>query len=113
MSTEIFDSSIRSVGDMAGVFEYDGQAGYFYLYDVHGDVERKIIDTIRIVVGPVKFVETDIRIAWNANEDQVGLYIGEVLWALFDTIRKQKYGGDYQNGGVPAIPTDVTRRFDT
>ncbi len=30
---EIFDSCVREKGDLAGVFEYDGEAGYFYLYE--------------------------------------------------------------------------------
>ena len=33
MDTDIFDSSIRRAGNLAGVFEYDGENAYFYLYD--------------------------------------------------------------------------------
>lgn len=31
---EMFDSSTRSKGDLAGVFEYDGETGYFYSMSV-------------------------------------------------------------------------------
>jgi uncharacterized protein len=31
---EIFESASRAAGDLAAVFEYDGETGYFYLYEL-------------------------------------------------------------------------------
>ncbi|WP_286203065.1 hypothetical protein [Rhizobium lusitanum] len=28
---QLFESAVRSSGDLAGVFEFDGDVGYFYL----------------------------------------------------------------------------------
>jgi hypothetical protein len=43
MQKEIFVSSVRSTGDLAGVFEYDGETGYFYLYRAKGASGKKIM----------------------------------------------------------------------
>lgn len=112
MTTEIFDSCVRSGGDLAGVFEYDGETGYFYLYEVRGNADNRVVDAIRIVVGTSDFVEADICVRWNANEDSVGLYIRGTLWAIFDTIRNQKHGGDYRPGGQSSLPPDIATGFD-
>jgi hypothetical protein len=32
-ANEMFESASRANGDLAGVFEYDGETGYFYLYE--------------------------------------------------------------------------------
>jgi len=34
MDNDRFESSVRSYGDLAGVFEYDGKEGYFFLFDL-------------------------------------------------------------------------------
>lgn len=112
MSADIFDSSMRSDGDLAGIFEYDGQTGYFYLYEVGGNECKKVVGAIRIVAESADFEEADVCVRWNASEDAVGLYIRGDLWALFDTIRHQKHGGDYRPGDRPSLPLDVVRRFD-
>jgi hypothetical protein len=48
MTDEMFDSSIRSAGDLAGVFEYDGETGYFYLYDSVGSSNQRVLGAKRI-----------------------------------------------------------------
>ena len=113
MAAEIFDSCIRSQGDLAGVFEYDGLVGYFYLYDSGGKPNTKIVDAIHIVTGDVDFEETDVSIRWNATEDMVGLYIRKGLWAIFDTIHNQKHGGNYRYGEPLTVPDEIIQRFDT
>jgi hypothetical protein len=50
MSADIFDSSVRSDGDLAGVFEYDGQTGYFYLYEVGGNAYNKVVGAYAVDV---------------------------------------------------------------
>jgi len=52
MSNEIFANSIRASRDLAGVFEYDGDTGYFYLYEPKG---AKIIGALHVVSGVINF----------------------------------------------------------
>ena len=48
---EIFESSVRSAGDLAGVFEFDGDTSYFYLYRVDASEGNKVLDAIKVSVG--------------------------------------------------------------
>lgn len=100
---EIFDSSARSAGDLAGVFEYDGETSYFYLYETEGEEGQRVIDSIHVLSGAPDFGEDDISIRWNAKEDQVGLFIRNLLWAVFDSSSRRKYGGDYKSGAPPPL----------
>ena len=108
---EIFESAVRSAGDLAGVFECDGETGYFYLYEIDADHGNKIADAIRICVGRPNFSQSDVSVRWDHWQRSVGLLIGEVLWAAFDPGRNQKFGGDYRSDGTPNIPKDVIGQF--
>jgi len=108
MQTDLFINSVRSTGDLAGVFEYDGETGYFYLYQTKGTSGTKIIDTIHIVSGVVDFTRDVISIQWDDSQTKVALFIRNGMWAVFDCTLHQKFGGDYRVGGSPAIPTSVT-----
>jgi hypothetical protein len=114
MQGEMFDSTVRSTGDLAGVFEYAEGAGYFYLYEISESQEDKVVDYIRVISSTADFGESDVAIAWDAAEERVGLFIRDVLWAVFDVVTERKYGGDYQKGGEPEIPSALsfgTRRY--
>lgn len=106
---EIFESAVRSTGDMAGIFEYDGETGYFYLYATGGDSGRKVLDSIHVLSGDSDFSEADVSVRWDSDERKVGLFIRDVLWAAFDSGRECRYGGSYKRGGRPSLPpgTDV------
>jgi hypothetical protein len=108
MQKEIFVSSVRSTGDLAGVFEYDGETGYFYLYRAKGASDTKIIDTLHIVSGLLDFARDVISIQWDDSETKVALFVNNAMWAVFDCTLGQKFGGSYRVGGSPAIPTNVT-----
>ncbi len=107
----MFDSSVRSAGDLAGVFECDGGTCYFYLYDVSGSPNQKIVDAIRILSGRPHFNESGVAVAWDANEGKVGLFIRGQLWALLDQWTGKNYGGGYQPGHLPEIPAEASRGF--
>ncbi len=111
MSNEIFDSSVRSAGDLAGLFEYDGETGYFYLSETKGAEAQKVIDSIHIVTGEIDFGEADIQIRWDALEQDVALFIRNKLWAVFDTVKKSKSGGGYIAGKEP--PSVPDKAFST
>ena len=101
---DIFDSEVRSAGDLAGVFEYDGDTGYFYLYEVAGQAGQKVLSSIHVVSGPIEFSASDVQVQWDVSEQRVGLFIHDTLWATFDTARRRKYGGNYVPGAVSTVP---------
>ena|SRR5256885_16790674 len=106
---EMFVDVIRSTSDLAGVFEFDGETGYFYLYQTRQ--EKKVLDAIHVLSGRPDFDENDIVIKWNCNQDRVGLFIKGKLWAAFDADPRAKYGGNYSAGGHPQVPPSVARDF--
>jgi hypothetical protein len=105
---ELFDSCLRSAGDLAGIFEYDGNTGYFYLYAIDGEETHKVLDSIHIFSGEPDFGGADISIGWDQNEQKVGLFIRGMLWAVFDCQHRAKYGGSYKPGLVPMLPPRAT-----
>ena len=66
---EMFDSAIRSTDDKAGVFEYDGETAYFYLYETKGNLGHKVVGAIHILTGMSDFKQKDVAIhieIWDA-----------------------------------------------
>jgi hypothetical protein len=111
--TEIFNSCVRSASDLAGVFEYDGDTGYFYLYDTTGSPNQKVIDSIHILSGPPDFSDAEVTVRWDCEEEKVGLFIRGVLWAVFDSSNGAKYGGKYKPGSSlpPPLPLEAKAGF--
>lgn len=110
-SDEIFDSAVRSTGDLAGVFEYDGETAFFYLYETIGDKGQKVLDSIRILSGEPDFGEADISVRWDPEEQKVGLFIKGALWAVFDGRGRKKYGESYRVGATPSLPPEAKKGF--
>jgi hypothetical protein len=106
---EIFVSKVRSAGDLAGVFEYDGETGYFYLYDERHERNHRVVGAIHVLSTAPDFHESDVRILWDATETCVGLVIRDHVWAAFDTRTGAKYGGDYRAHGNPDVPEGIVR----
>lgn len=111
MPTEIFDSSVRTKGDLAGVFEHDGDTGYFYLCRSRGNTVDAILDRLRILVGEPDFGGADVSVRWDREEEKVGLFIRGDLWAVFDAERRKTYGGPYTRGTTPEIATEGRAGF--
>lgn len=111
-ANEMFESAIRTNRDLAGVFEYDGETGYFYLYEAKGDEGQKVIAAIQVVTGSPDFQEEDISILWDNLERTVGLFIRGRLWAAFDGTSRAKYGGNYRANAQPSIPEEVVHAFE-
>lgn len=107
----MWDSAVRSAGDMAGVFEFDGDTGYFYLYKTSESDGQKIKGAIHIVSGKPDFDISDISIRWRADEGAVGLFIKAQLWAVFDCKNGTKYGGNFHSGDLPKIPSAISQSF--
>jgi len=111
-ANEMFESTSRSAGDLAGVFEYDGETAYFYLYNAKNDSNFKILGAILVLSGAPDFDESKIRIAWDRSETKVALYISEKAWAVFDSKTRNQYGGNYLKGTNPDIPQDILNFFE-
>jgi hypothetical protein len=112
MADEMFDSEIQPAGDLAGVFEYDGDTGYFYLYQESGDSAKKVLAAIRVISVPPDFEEDDLAIRWSADENTVGLFIRGQLWAAFNSETRAEHGGSYQAGAEPKLPSEVIAAFE-
>ena len=108
---EIWLEASRSASDLAGVFEFDGETCYFYLYDMLRENYKKIVDSIHITSRKPDFGEEDLEIRWSHDETVVGLFVYSQLWAAFDIKSHSKYGGNYCSNAVPAIPSRVTAAF--
>jgi hypothetical protein len=106
MSEEIFIDAVRSKEDLAGVFEYAEETGYFYLYDLNANEGQKVLDNIQIVSGDILLCEEDLIVRWYNAERYVGLFIKGSLWAGFDTEKHIRFGGKYKIGDVPKIPQE-------
>lgn len=111
LNDDMFDSSVRPQGDLAGVFECDGQTGYFYLCTA-GPAVHKVLNAVRVVVGRPDFTQGDIIVKWSSSLDTVGLLIRGQLRAAFDAAGGEGYGGDYRAGSVPSIPREVRLKFE-
>lgn len=110
MSNEIFESAVRATHDLAGVYGYDGETGYFYLYDLHAVPSQKSLASIHILSGLSDFEAKDVEIRWGTGFKRVGLFIRDQLWAVFDDAG-EKFGGDYVPGRHPQIPPQVVATF--
>jgi hypothetical protein len=108
MENELFADLIRSAGDLAGVFEYDGETGYFYLYRATGADGAAVLDHIHIVSGQIDFAANEVVVLWDDPETKVGLSIRNTVWAIFDCVSGQKFGGNYRLSEKPAIPETVS-----
>ena len=112
ISDEISESSVRSAGDLAGVYEYDGTTGYFYLYRAGGRAENKVLASVHILSGRPDFGDQDVAVRWDVDEERVGLFIRGVLWAVFDSRSGTPLGGSYQAGSAtPSVPAGAARGF--
>jgi hypothetical protein len=100
MSRELFDQAVRRAGDLAGVFEYDGETGYFYLYDTG----NKILDAIHILTGDSEMSAEDVEVRWDDNEFRVALFLRGTQWAVFNVSSGEKHGGNYRPDAKPQIP---------
>lgn len=70
--SDLFHSATNSTGEKAGVFEFEDDTAYFYLYDTGKADGSKILGAIHIFSGVPDFDEDDIEIRWSATDTHVG-----------------------------------------
>jgi len=109
---DIFVDNTRPAGDFSGVFEFEDETGYFYLYQIEGDEGAKIIGAIHVITGTPDFKKDEVAVRWDTAENKVGLFIRGRLWAAFDAVTKAKHGGNYHSTEQPTIPLEIARSFD-
>lgn len=103
---------MRSASDLAGVFEFDGDTGYFYLYKTNAKEGEKIMAAIHIFSGRPNFEQRDISIRWTPDENVVGLFIRGKLQAAFDCKSGAAYGGCSSTGISGMIPPKISQSFE-
>ena len=108
MREEIFTSLVRARGDLAGVFEYDGETGYFYLYRTESPDGTKVVDSLHVISGEIELTSNDVMILWDRSQTKVALFLRDVMWGVFDCVSGQKFGGDYAPGKTPRLPPNLT-----
>lgn len=106
MENDYLLDKFRTKGDMAGVLEFDGETGYFYLVAVSHRGNQKIIDHLQVFSRNSYAERSELQIEWNDSQEKVGLFIGGELWALFDTVSRKKSGGNFTRESDPAVPLD-------
>jgi hypothetical protein len=107
MSKELFIEAMRTAGDFAGVFEYDGEVGYFYLYRLsESGSGGKIDGAIEIVQGDLTFAADEIEVRWSAEQDRVALFVDGKLWALFNVKSGTAYGQKHSKLLASNVPPD-------
>ncbi|HEX6285643.1 MAG TPA: DUF2251 domain-containing protein [Pyrinomonadaceae bacterium] len=81
MSNFIVDKS--GPNGLVGVFEDDGDTGYFYLYDVGGET---ILGDLQIYndAKALKFDEHDVEVVWSSDEQKCGVRILNGMRGIID-----------------------------
>lgn len=110
MENEIFESAVRTSGDLAGIFEYDDEGGYFYLFDLTKNNGSQARGVIFVTPKNTDFQPSDVSVSWNEAQDIVGLYVHHDLWAAFDQ-QGRKYGGIDETQKTPSVPAAVIEQF--
>lgn len=110
MSDDLFAISLRPDGDLAGVFEYDGRAAFFYRYDQSKVPAERVTGAVRVFVGPTSLAESDLDVRWNRDRSAVGLFIRGVLWAAFT--EESAFVGNYASQVHPEFPTGLASSFE-
>jgi len=78
-----YESATRIAGDYAGVFEYDGETSYFYLYRVDANGGQKIVRALNVELKAPQLSDQKITVVWSDNQSTVYLKVGgEVVAAL-------------------------------
>lgn len=79
-TNEVFADAVRSAGDLAGVFEYDGETGYFYLFAA--GAKQRVLRALHVLSSPCTLGPKRVEVRWGEGESVVGLFIAGQVWAV-------------------------------
>lgn len=87
MSNFIVDES--GPNGLVGVFEDDGDTGYFYLYDADADT---ILDDLQIYsdAKALRLDEQDVEVVWSSDEQKCGVRIWNGMRGIIDVTGNTK-----------------------
>jgi hypothetical protein len=80
----MFKGMISPSGKHAGVYEHDGEAGYFYICEMSGEDVTEITGALQLHTGRPDHSADDVEIRWDRTQDAVGLFVRDELWAIFN-----------------------------
>lgn len=110
-SNEVFLTSVRSAGDYGGVFEYDGDTSYFYLYHIGGADGDRVVGAVHIGSGEPDYSSERISISWADNENIVYLQIESQVCAAFECTTRVAFGGKFSRKTPPPLPVSIRERI--
>ena len=108
---DMFQSAIRSTDDFAGVFEVDGDTGYFYLCRVGPSGEPRILEAIPVSFGEPDYTQDDVEVRWSGDELVVYVMIGGEVRAAFDCDTRAHFGGIDKMGAQRSLTAEVLARL--
>lgn len=104
MDNDIFITSTRTKGDYAGVFEYDGETSYFYLYSLGNPDGKKIVGAIGLSYEITMDSEPNLSVRWNKQETKVGVFLRDNLLGLFNLDLHPEISENFRGVTLPDIP---------
>jgi hypothetical protein len=107
----MFQSAIRSTDDFAGVFEFDGDTGYFYLCRVAPSGEPHILEAIPVSFGEPDYTQDDVVVRWSGDELVVSVMIGGEVRAAFDCDTRANFGGIDKTGAQRPLTAELLARL--
>ena len=103
MGDDIFITSTRTNGDYSGVFEYDGETSYFYLYSLGNPDGEKIVGAIGLPYEITMDSMPDLSVRWNKQETKVGVFLRDNLLGLFNLDLHPEIRGNFRGVTLPNI----------
>lgn len=85
---EAWIASDSATSSFSGVFEDDGETGYFHAYD-RGNPENPILDAVHIynvasIVDRDRTIDSEAEVRWSTDGLKAGLLINDYLHAVID-----------------------------
>jgi hypothetical protein len=108
---EMFASSVRSSGDLAGVFEFDRDAGHLYLCRVGPGTDPRILEAICVSVGDPEYGDKDVVVRWSGDEKIVYVMIAGQIRAAFDCDTREHFGGMDRSGARLPVSAELLARI--
>ncbi len=99
------------MGTSLASLNYDGEEGYFFLFDLTKEKGKQCSGAISLNSASADLRVADISIKWNRSEEVVGLYVGGDLWAAFDQ-QGRKFTGNYSTREARDISDIVIEQFN-
>lgn len=104
---------VTASGTYGAVFESTKDGAMYYLLEMQKGSEPKIVTYIPIWTGARPAGIRDLKILPSSDDSVLGLFIDDVLWAAFDTVRMKRSGGHYRQGSSAAVSPEICEKFST